>query len=212
MYKLYANNGKHFGGQLTFFSKPKEVYEREIRNLALSNKETYCGLVCLVLFKNKLSSNDMIENDKLFKECLNFCDLPKFTSQATILKNLKLHKDFLVKKIGDAYHFYHDFVMEVTTYAFGKDYPVHTIRYADIGFLRRRVRLKEWCGFSDSFVITLNENHTSKLAERLFQDMFHSRFIEVVLNPCLRNAHLVNAFIEKFQQDKKMLFLMEKKR
>lgn len=45
------------------------------------------------------------------------------TSSDTIEHNLESLKEFMVKKIGDTYHFYHDFVMEVIFHIFGGNYP-----------------------------------------------------------------------------------------
>lgn len=41
--------------------------------------------------------------------------------------NFDFLKGFFVKKIGDVYKFYYDFVMEVISFIFGKDYLVELI-------------------------------------------------------------------------------------
>ncbi|XP_062577488.1 serine/threonine-protein phosphatase 6 regulatory ankyrin repeat subunit C-like, partial [Saccostrea cucullata] len=48
-----------------------------------------------------------------------------------------------VKRVGNAFQFLHDFIMEITTLVFGVDCPQETIQYADSGFLRRRVMIEE---------------------------------------------------------------------
>lgn len=48
--KLFANKKDPFEDRLNFFREPKEVFQKEINNLKCSNKEKYCGLVCLVFF------------------------------------------------------------------------------------------------------------------------------------------------------------------
>ena len=89
----------------------------------------------------------------------------------------------MVKQIGDTYNFYHDFVMEVTTYVIGREHPEETIKYADIGFLRKRLRLEN-NNPNEKFTIIINDNHIDDLFNRLFYELLRNRFIEVVLNPC----------------------------
>ena len=206
--KLFANKKDPFEDRLNFFREPKEVFQKEINNLKCSNKEKYCGLVCLVFFNNKVCSNVLTNNYKLFKECLNFCGLPDFTAPATIIDNLGLLKGLFVTKIGNAYQFLHDFVSEVTTFVFGTDYPVQVIKYADIRFLRRRVRLHISVESTSSFIISLRDEHTEELVDRFLKDIFGVRFMEVVLNPCLRNKIIIDALLKKMNQGENDVNLM----
>nr|XP_022290661.1 uncharacterized protein LOC111102281 isoform X2 [Crassostrea virginica] len=206
--KLSANNKKHSEGLFAFFSEINKVFQEEIKNLRSSNTEAYCGLVYLVLFNDKLSLHGLEENDKQFKECLNFCDLPNDTSPRTILDNLDRFKDFFVRKIGDAFHFYNVFIKEAAVVVFGTDYQADVIRHADIRALQRIVRFENCVDFTDSFMITLSENHIGSLADRFIRELFGNRFMAVVLSPCLRNTKIVNALIEKLEEDKINLDLM----
>ena len=208
--KLSASDKKHSKGISAFFSKLDEVLQKEIRNLRFSDTEAYCGLVCLVLFNDKLSSHDLVENDKIFKECLNHCNLSNFTSPETIIGNLELYKDFFIRKVDDAYHFNDVSVLEATVVAFGTDYPEYVIAYADIHALQRRVRFEDCVDLTDSFMITLSDNYIGNVADRFIQEMFGNRFMEVVLNPCLRNTKVVHALIKKLEEDRPKLALMVK--
>ena len=89
----------------------------------------------------------------------------------------------MVKQIGDTYNFYQDFVMEVTTYVIGREHSEETIKYADIGFLRKRLRLEN-NNPNEKFTIIINDNHIDDLVNRLFYELLRNKFIEVVLNPC----------------------------
>lgn len=193
---------------LLFFREPKKVLQNEIENLKVSNKEKYCGLVCLALYRNKLCSKELTENYKLFKECLLLCGVSECTSPTTILNNLELVKGLFVKKIGETYHFYHDFVMEVTTFVLGTDFPSQIIEHADLGFLRRRVRLKDRADSPDSFIINLSDDWKDILTNRLFQEFFQNRFMEVILNPCLKHKQIIEAFIRKINLNPQKLHLM----
>lgn len=106
----------------------------------------------------------------------------------------------------------HDFVMEVTAYVFGQDYPVETIKYADISFLRKRVKLKACNDDNDQFTIYLSDKNIHYLGKRLFEDIFTEHVLDVVLNPCLKNEKITKLFIEELsRQPEKIKMLLEKK-
>lgn len=97
----------------------------------------------LFFFKNKLSAYDLQkeENEGLLNKCLTLCGTP-FLTPPTIIYSLKPLEGFFVKRIEDAYQFYHDFVMEVTTCVLGNDYPVETVQEAEFSFLHKRIRIE----------------------------------------------------------------------
>lgn len=102
--------------------------------------------------------------------------------------------------------------MEVT-YIFGTDNPQETIQYADIGFLRRRVnrengsderkevKIENGDQKINEFTICLNDKHISDLGKRLFKEVFGDRFLDVVLNPCMRKEKVAAFFILKLGQN-----------
>uniref|UniRef100_A0A8W8IGH6 Novel STAND NTPase 3 domain-containing protein n=1 Tax=Magallana gigas TaxID=29159 RepID=A0A8W8IGH6_MAGGI len=179
-------------------------------------KENYCALVLLVLCNNQLCVEDMQNDNRLrekFELALKLCEMKSNTAPHSIDAALKTLEGFFVKKIDDTYHFYHDFVMEVTTCVFGTDYPLETIQYADIGFLRRRVNLKcsndnreemklENCDHKiDEFTIFLKDTFVEDLVDRLFNEIFGERMLDVVLNPCMRNEKVATCFIKKLKDN-----------
>ncbi|XP_052702922.1 uncharacterized protein LOC128179521 [Crassostrea angulata] len=195
-----------------FFKEPFNVCQEQIRNFRKECKDSYCALVLLVLCNNQLCVEDIQEKDCLrekFKLALKLCEMKKSTAPHTIGDALKTLEGFFVKKIEDTYHFYHDFVMEVTTYVFGTDYPRETIQYADIGLLRRRVNLKSSNDNRkekvDIFTIYLNDKYVSDLVDRLFNDLFGDRMFDVVLNPCMRNEKVATYFIKKLKDSPEKL-------
>nr|XP_022293967.1 uncharacterized protein LOC111104356 isoform X1 [Crassostrea virginica] len=206
--KLFASDRKHVKNVLQFFTEPINVLKEEIENCKEKDKEKYCGLVCLVLFNNKLSQNDLIECKTLFRKCLNLCGVWDLLPPITLIKHLELLEGFFVKQVCNNYHFYHDFVMEVTSYVFGTEYPKEMLEHADIGFLQRRVRLKKCTDCP--FTITLSDPHINDLAIRLSEDIFKDRFLEVVLNPCLRNEEVTDRIIERMKKNEKALQMILK--
>ena len=112
--KMFASNRKHFKDVLQFFMEPIDVLKEEIEICKISDIEKYCGLVCLVLFNNKLFQNDLHKKKNIFKKCLDLCGIQKRLPPATIMKNLELLEGFFTKKKCDFYQFYHDFVMAVS--------------------------------------------------------------------------------------------------
>ncbi|XP_078311433.1 uncharacterized protein LOC144618711 [Crassostrea virginica] len=231
--KMSSHYSKQGNTILTIFKEPVAVLSTEIKSKKNKNKESYCALVCLVLFNDKVSLKNLMENRTLFSESLQLCKLPSKTSHSTILEALKKMEGSFVKKIGNTYSFYHDFVMEVTTFTLGTEHPVETIQYADISFLRRRVCLEKKpdednCTISksndcndelnnrqktdnDSFTISLSNDYIDELVNRLFQELFGDRFLEVVLNPCLKEREIVNDIIKRLEKDSKKIEMLMKR-
>lgn len=87
--------------------------------------------------------------------------------------------------------------MEVTTLIVGTDYPQTVIKYADIGFLRTRVRYDTGNETPDKFTIYLSDRHIDALGDRLFSDIFGERLLDVVLNPCLQYESVKMVFEKK---------------
>eukprot|EP00105_Crassostrea_gigas_P034772 XP_019918920.1 PREDICTED: ankyrin-3-like isoform X2 [Crassostrea gigas] len=215
--KVYSSNKDYKIKGIRFFTEPVTVLKEEILGFRKKDKGKYCALVLLVLFNNNLCVSDLLENkdtENKFKHTLKLCGLPKNTRPSAIRDNLNSLNGFFVKTIGDTYHFYHEFVMEVTTHVFGTDYPKDTILYADIGFLRKRVRLEEDVDkHDDSFTIYLSDRYVQVLGKRLYTELFGERLLDVVLNPCLRNKKLVNVLGEKIADHPEILHMfLEKKK
>lgn len=105
-------------------------------------------------------------------------------------------------------YLYHDFVMELTTYVFGTENSAETVRYADIGFLRKRVRLGNSEKHNNSFTIYFSDGYIEELKERLYTELFGERLLDVVLNPCLRSKKVIEVLknkIEDHPENQKML-------
>lgn len=128
---------------------------------------------------------------------MEVCELKTTTPPHSIVDSFKTLQGFLVKKIGDTFQFFHSFVKEVTTFVFGKDYPLLIIKSADIGFLRKRVTLESCNDNSEEFTINLSDRYIDALGKRLFNEIFGERLLDVVLNPCLKNKDVINVFIQE---------------
>ncbi|XP_078312028.1 uncharacterized protein LOC144618900 [Crassostrea virginica] len=209
--KMYSNYSKEGNRKVIFFKEPVTVLSKEIKSYKNKNRESYCALVCLVLFNGKICLKDLIENSTLFSKSLQLCKLPPHTLPSTIFNELKKIEGCFVKKIGNTYSFYHDFVMEVTTFILGTEHPVETIQYADISFLRKRVIL-EINTSNDAFTISLSDDYIDELVNRLFQELLGDRFLEVVLNPCLKEEKVVNGIIKRLEKDNDTLEMMIKRK
>lgn len=202
--------------KLKLFTRPVEVLKKEIKMFRKSFQEKYCAVVLLVLFNNDFCFEDIQESgvsrDK-YELALKLCELKIKTSQYTINNAFKSLRGFYVQRLSDNYHFYHDFVMDVTTKVFGKQCPLVIIKYADIGFLRRRVTLKCLNDKSNHFTIHLKDKHIESLAKRLFIDIFGERLLDVVLNPCLKNEKVIDFVINELEKHpEKLSLLLEKKK
>lgn len=167
-----------------------------------------------MLFNNKVCVKDVLDREitrTKFRNGLKLCEMNKNTAPTTINDTLKTLQGYFVKEIGDNFQFYHDFIMEVTTYVFGTDYPKDTIQNADIGFLRKRVTIQN--DKSDQFTIYLSEKYILALGKRLLNDIFGDRLLDVVLNPCLNNENVIQIFIKELERHpQKLDLLLQKKK
>lgn len=197
--KLFFSNKENQKKGLQFFKEPIKRYEAEIEDFKTSSKEKYCALVLLVLFSNELCVGDLLDegnSKQKYKRALELCGMENCTPPSTIGDALETLNGFYVTKIGDNYQFCHDFVMEVTSYVFGRDYPKDMIEYADINFLRKRVKVKGCDDQSDQFTISISDKHLDFLGERLLKEIVGENLFEVVLNPCLKNKKVAATLIK----------------
>lgn len=150
------------------------------------------------MFNGKLCVRDIEENEKSKKKIQLALDMSGLIKIAphTIVDTLSTLEGFFIKKIGDTYHFHHDFVMEVTTYVIGTDNLLKIIENTDMGFLRRRVKLESCNDKHDKLFIHLTDTFIYDNAKRLFDEIFGDGLLDVVLNPCLRNEKVIKIFEE----------------
>nr|XP_034322229.1 uncharacterized protein LOC105333531 isoform X9 [Crassostrea gigas] len=207
--KLFSSDIKYQSDGYRFFKEPKKVVEEQIRCFRKEDKGKYCALVLLVLFNNNFCCDDAVRNKRSrskFKRALTICGLPHDTPPYDIGDNLDLLKGFFVKKIGDAYEFYHDFVMEMTSFIFRKDHPAELIQYADIRFLLGRVTLDNGIEQNRPFTIYLSDiRNIDILGERFFKALLEECYIEVILHPALGDNRLIDVLQKKFERHPKKL-------
>eukprot|EP00105_Crassostrea_gigas_P038197 XP_019922345.1 PREDICTED: ankyrin-1-like [Crassostrea gigas] len=213
---LCSSKEKYISKGIRFFTEPVTVLKEEIIEFKEKDRGKYCALALLVLFNDDLCVSDLLknkDNENKFKQMLKLCGLSESTPSTAIGNNLDSVRDCFVKMIGDRFHFYHDLVMEVTTHVFGTDYPTETIRYADIGFLRKKVRLGNCEKYMEPFTIYLSDKYIEELGERLFTELFGNRLIDVALNPCLKNEKVIETLKKIIQKHpEKLPMILEKKK
>uniref|UniRef100_K1PQ97 Ankyrin-1 n=1 Tax=Magallana gigas TaxID=29159 RepID=K1PQ97_MAGGI len=213
--KLYYSKEYYGKKDISFFTEPVTVLIEEILAFRAKDKTKYCALALLVLFNNDICVSDLLKDrdtEKKFNHTLKLCGLPENTPPSAIRDSLNSLKGCFVKTIGDKYQFNHDFVMEVTTQVFGTDYPAEIIRYADTGFLRRRVRLEDCEKHNGSFNIYLSERYIEELGERLFTELFKEHFLDVVLSPCLRNENIIELLKKKIAANPENIHMFLKRK
>nr|XP_034330309.1 uncharacterized protein LOC117690361 isoform X1 [Crassostrea gigas] len=211
--KLYSSKNKCQIKGVRFFREPSICLIEEISGYRQTIKEKYCALFLLTLFNNGLCINDLPANDlseNKFKRALKLCGMAKNTSPEAIGNNLESLKGFLVKKIGDTYHFYHDLVLEVVFDIFGRHFLAEIIEYSDIGFLRGIVTLNGDKERKDPFTMNMDDKHLNTLGKRFFAEIFKDQFLEVVLNPWLKNTKVMKVLITELKNHPEKLPLLLK--
>lgn len=208
---MYANNKHCQEKGLQFFQTPKTVYEEAIKKFKSKDKLKYCGLVLLVVFNNELCVNELRANEKnkeKFERILDVCSSDKSTPPCDIGETLESLKGFFVKK-EDTYQFSHNLVMHITAEDFYNDYPSVFIEFVDTTCLRM-VKLDKFDYDSNKFAKRLSDKYIDELAERLLSDILGENFLNVILNPCLRNQTIISLIIEKLEKRPKTLEMLIK--
>lgn len=203
--KLHANRQYKEGKKITLLRKPVDFFKNEIERYRESDKEKYCALACLVFFNNELCLKDLKKKKTCFKDCLRISGITDRTSPKQIIDSLEPLIGSIVRKVHKTYHFFHDLIMEVYSFVFGTNHCKEIIRYADIGFLRTRVRFSKINEPDDSLTIVVGKQNARDLSDRFYEELFLKNVLEVILNPCLRNEDVIKFLIEKLNNNKKKI-------
>ncbi|XP_062591048.1 serine/threonine-protein phosphatase 6 regulatory ankyrin repeat subunit C-like [Saccostrea cucullata] len=208
--KLFSKETNYKEKEVDFFRNPYKCIRKEIEIWKKTDKKRFCSLILIVAFKNNLKIDDIVKNEislMKFKDILGMCEIQENTHISVIRSTLHELKGSYVKRVGNAFQFLHDFIMEITTLVFGVDCPQETIQYADSGFLRRRVKIDDDTEEEDRdpFTVYLPEEYIDDLVDRFIIDMQSKHLVNVLLNPCLRKDSVIKAFKDKVDTIEKLL-------
>lgn len=199
---------------LGFFEDPVEVLKKEIKEYRETDNNKYYALMILVLSNNNLCCSDLLNNEIFEKKYLRFlelCKIDKCTSTCFI-NSLDSLTDSFVRKVGDAYRFYHDFLMDVSSLVFGTDHPAIVIQCADLDFLRRRVKLDNFSEDNDSLTIYLKSQNIDELGNRLFTNILEESNIDVFFNDFLKNKAVIETLKKEIKHRPNKLHMLLKKK
>lgn len=213
--KLYSKDEKLQKKGLRFFKESIEVLKEEIKDYKYSNQKIYCALLLLVSCGDNICVDDIIENKfsrKKLEHALKLCKINQNTKHYFIEELLESLTGFHVKKICNKYHFNHDFVMEVTNAVLGTDFPEFIIQNADIGLLRKFVRIDNFSEPLDPLIIYLKEKNIDDLGKRFCNALFEESLLDIVLNPCMRNETVIRIIKTEIEDNPGKLELLLKKK
>lgn len=213
--KLYFKTDKLKNYGLRFFEESVNVLKEDIKDYKNSRKEIYFVLLLLVLWNDNICIDDIIENKlfkKKFEHALELCKFDQNQTFYFIRECLVSLTGFLVRKICNIYQFNHDFVMEVTKVVIGTESPKFIILNADIGLLRKFVRIENCSESKDPFIIYLNQMNIGDLGKRFFTALFEESLLEVVLNPCMGHGTVIEILKEEIKDNPGKLEILLKKR
>lgn len=83
-------------------------------------------------------------------------------------------------------------------FVFGIDYLIDVIKYVDISFLRKRVKIKSKNVDNDRLIIFVGDEYMNDFGKWFFVEFFGNCFLYVVLNFCLMNENIVIILIKEF--------------
>ncbi|XP_056000538.1 ankyrin-1-like [Ostrea edulis] len=205
--KMFSNKPKNKDTGVSFFRKPFENVREEIEMYKDRDTSKYSALISLVVSNNNMNVENMADlrnshfPDENLKDIPKMGGLPDNTPITSMTKGFEALEGFFVRRVGNSYKFIHDFVQEITAVVIGARCPKQTIKYADNGFLRRRVKIedgKQECG---PLTVYLPDGYIDDLVQRFLLDIQTEHLLDVVLNPCLRNKLVIESFIKHLEEE-----------
>ncbi|XP_062567195.1 ankyrin-3-like [Saccostrea cucullata] len=196
--RLFTENEYTKSG-IQFFQNPTPVVKGEINKYKARKKEKYLALVLLVLYGGTLDIDkflDLNQSRSKFEEICEVCEVERSISRVVIVNNLDSLVGSFVQKVGSTFSFLHDFLEDVTGFAFGENSPATLLKYCNLKFIRQKVRVitKNDMNIDHSendFCIILDEKYIDPLVDRFLKEISLNNGVEVCLCLSLRHEKVV---------------------
>lgn len=200
--RLFGQNEEYKSLGKCFFDSPRTWVRKQIQWYRERDTLKYMSLVLLVIYNNSLELSTLEDiNHEDFQQICEWCILPTTTTKTDVMENLKLLEGIFLKKVNEKYMFLHDFVSEVTACLFGEEHPKEMIRYCDISFLGRNIRISHSPTDSakTSSVVHLEEKYKVDLIDRFLSSIQQEKILEVFVGRSLENVVLADEFNLRLQ-------------
>ncbi|CAC5424328.1 unnamed protein product [Mytilus coruscus] len=183
-----------------FFTKPYEIFEKELDEMALENKECFFGLTLIVLHNNNLKKSlfeekhNKIFND-MFDEVYEELEMSDRPSKLLVLRSLQTLKGTLIKESECSVSAIHDKVFDFMAFFIGKMLWKTILKYGNSNFISERISFEFLVESTNDFVIMLDKNHEDLYFQRIEKEIscrkFNIVFSNVIAKTTYYQEHLI---------------------
>lgn len=131
-----------------FFKSPVPCILNEVEQMKTENKMQYVSLVLLMTNQNKLSEEDLENEDsdinifsEIKYEVLKKCKVKSTTDTFEFIDALSEMEGTYTKKCGNLFTFEHDSMFEIIAYHFGSKYPELILRVMSSDYIANYIKI-----------------------------------------------------------------------
>ncbi|XP_063396977.1 uncharacterized protein LOC134681326 [Mytilus trossulus] len=170
-----------------FFKNPFTVYKEEIDKLQTEGAHVkYCALALCVMFNNRLKEEWLTEDvdkdiTKIIENTYEACKVVKGTSRLVVRDALDSLTHTFIRKDGEVYRTIHDKLFDFLAFYFGSVMIYCLMNNASSRFIRERFVFEKKYK-RDEFLIDVSERYQQMYINRLIDDWFRGKIVDVFCN------------------------------
>lgn len=183
-----------------FFTKPYEIFEKELDEMALENKECFFGLTLIVLHNNNLKKNLFEEKhntlfNNMFDEVSEELEMSYRPSKLLVLRSLQTLKGTLIKESECSVSAIHDKVFDFMAFFIGKKIRKTILQHGSSNFISERISFEFLVESTNDFVIMLDKNDEDSYFLRIGEDIICRKFNTVFCNIIAKTTYFQDRLI-----------------
>ncbi|XP_062591784.1 uncharacterized protein LOC134253284 [Saccostrea cucullata] len=182
-----------------FFSEPGVIIAKEVHSYKDADKKKWCAFFLLVSNQG-ICDREINWDEQTFYNACSLCGLPSSTQQRTILEQYNILCGHLLKEEGRFVKFLSEYVMDITTFVFFKEFPSKLIKTCSLQFLCRRVFFVDYTSQEEvsDFSLLLNETTVEFFTDRLLSSL-DLNCVEICLCTALRSPMVKHSIKKKLR-------------
>ena len=185
---IFSSSQDFFQQKANLFISPSVVFKEELDRLEKENKEVYCVLVLLMIYRYKeleiiFDIECNIERTNVYLLILRACGVPENIPRKSLKEHLQSLSGTFVKP-SNHLRFIHDTLEETIASHFGSRFPEVMLKSCKLEFIRDRVRINT-LRTDDENVLILKCSSFNVLSERIIKEIRNGKFRDVILNQCM---------------------------
>ncbi|OPL33225.1 hypothetical protein AM593_02258, partial [Mytilus galloprovincialis] len=196
-----------------FFTKPYEIFEKELDEMALENKECFFGLTLVVLQNNNLKKSLFEEKhntlfNNMFDEVSEELEMPFRPPKLLVLRSLQTLKGTLIKESECSVSAIHDKVFDFMAFFIGKKIWKTVLQHGSSNFISERISFEFLVQSTNDFVIMLDKNHEDSYFLRIGEEIRCRKFGTVFGNLIAKTTYYEDRLISLITKQGDLLSIL----